>query len=194
MSYLTHKFDEHVVSLIRGGGVGLLPSDTIYGLSCAASSEAAVERLYSLKLREADKPFIVLISKLEMLNELSISNAQTSVVMRYWPGPLTIVLEASSAPVWLRRGGSTLAVRMPGDAALRELIDKVGPLISTSANRAGQDTAISCRQAEETFGDKLDFYVDAGEISSRPSTIVRMNGDKLEIIRPGALKIKGEAK
>jgi len=109
--------------------------------------------------------------------------------LRYWPGRLTIICQAEGAPLWLHRGTKTLAVRQPDDETLRQLIDKTGPLISTSANIADQRPAKSFAGAQKLFGDKLDFYVDRGTISKKASTIIRATFSKVEVVRQGSVKV-----
>lgn len=79
---------------------------------------------------------------------------------------------------------------MPDYPQLLDLIGRVGPIISTSANPTGQKPAINMQEAKNYFGDSLDFYMDAGNISGAPSTIARLKNGKLEVIRVGSLKIK----
>lgn len=190
MSYVTPKIDERVVGLLKAGGVGLMPSDTVYGLSCLALDKGAVLRLHNLKDRSQYKPFIILISNIEMLDQLSIFDIPNDLVANYWPGLLTIILEAPSSPNWLNQGLSTLAIRLPADKNLLSLIDRLGPLISTSANIEGKPTVTTAQEAQATFGSKLDFYVDKGIINNAyPSTIVKIVDNQLEIVRQGALTI-----
>jgi len=190
MSYVTNKFDDRVVDILKQGGVGLLPSDTVYGLSCVALDKVAVARLHRIKERSRYKPFIVLISNLEMLNLLSIDTGDVNFIKKYWPGALTVIFDAPDSPNWLNRGLGSLAVRMPAKPELIELIDKCGPIISTSANLENQPTFDSAERAREAFGDKLDFYVDIGEIKGKlPSTIVKLGEGKLEMVRQGAVDI-----
>src|SRR5579862_9001192 len=193
MSYLADGFDGEIVRLLRRGAVGLLPTDTIYGLSCTALNEKAVGQVQKIKARDKTKPFVILISKIDQLEDLGIISTDAAPALRYWPGSLTIVCAARAAPRWLQMGTQTLAVRQPDYPQLRELIDKVGPIVSTSANLAGGKPAVSAGEAEKYFGDKLDFYVDVGRLAGRPSTIIRKNGYKLEVLRQGAVKLK-EAK
>ena len=167
-----------------------MPSDTIYGLSCRALDEAAVKRLHAIKGRDNNKPFIVLISGTIQLNDLGIITTDAAPALRYWPGRLTLICDAVYAPNWLHRGTKTLAVRQPDDEALRDLIDEVGPLISTSANLAGQKPAHTMTAAKNYFSDKLNFYVDKGAINKKPSTIIRVVFSKVEIVRQGAVKVK----
>lgn len=193
MSYITDSFDDEIVRLLNNGGVGLLPTDTIYGLSCRARDKMTVKKVRELKARAEDKPFVVLISNTGQLKDLGIISTDAAGALRYWPGKLTIICKAQKAPSWLHGGTHSLAVRQPDDEILRELIDKVGPIISTSANLAGQKPALSVSAAQKYFGDKLDFYVDRGPINKKPSTIIRVTFSKVEVVRQGALKIK-EAK
>lgn len=169
--------------------MGVLPSDTIYGLSCRALDEKAVQRIYELKDRNSNKPFVVLISDLTMLDLLSIDNSQTEVVKKYWPGPLSVIFNSPDSPTWLTRDTNSLAVRWPNDKNLCHLIDQVGPIISTSANPEDQTTAKNITEAKAYFGKKVDFYVDAGELKSEPSTLVKIEDGKLKVIRPGVIKI-----
>lgn len=190
MSYQTNHFDDEVVRLLKDGRVGLMPSDTIYGLSCLALDKAAVAKLHSLKGRDKNKSFIVLISDTKMLDLLSISKGEAGIAESYWPGPLTLVCRAPQAPAWLRYLDATLAIRQPDSPRLLKLIGEVGPLISTSANLPGNQPAETMNQAKNCFGDKLDFYVDAGELKGVPSTIVQFKSGKLEVLRQGAVKIE----
>jgi L-threonylcarbamoyladenylate synthase len=190
VSYVTNSFDEKVVELLQGGAVGFMPSDTIYGLSCRALDEAAVERVHKIKNRDSGKPCIVLVANLKMLDLLSISADQARLVQEYWPGKISLEFNAPNAPSWLHRGTNKFAIRMPDNSKLRKLIKKVGPIVSTSANTQGGQPAESIDQAKEYFGEDLDFYIDQGTISSEPSTIVVLKNGKLEVDRQGAVKIK----
>ncbi|MBX4190744.1 threonylcarbamoyl-AMP synthase [Candidatus Saccharibacteria bacterium] len=189
MSYVTDSFDDEVIALLQKGGVGLMPTDTIYGLSCIALNKASVETIHKIKRRDKTKPFVVLISKIEQLNDLGIITTDAAPALRYWPGKLTLICPALKAPGWLQMSTGALAIRQPDHPKLRELIDKVGPIVSTSVNLAGRKPAVSIAEAREYFGDKLDFYVNAGKFVGQPSTIVKSSFKGLEIIRPGAVKI-----
>lgn len=189
MAYVTDKFDRKISQLLKQGKAGVLPTDTIYGLSCIALSQTAVRRIHMLKHRDKTKPFVILISEIEQLTSLGINTAQAAPALAYWPGPLTLICAASQAPNWLTMGTATVAVRQPDSDQLRRLIDETGPLISTSVNPQGSKPSTSIKQAMSYFGDKLDFYVDAGELQSMPSTIAKPVTGGLEVIREGAIRI-----
>lgn len=190
MSYSTDKIDDHVVQLLKSGKVGLLPSDTIYGLSALALNEQAVERIHRLKVRDSSKPLIVLIAKIEQLDDLGLKKEQAELVEQYWPGPLSVIFKSENIPEWLQLGTKSLAVRMPGYLELCDLIAKIGPIISTSANLQGQKPAESAAEAQKIFGGKLDFYVDMGKLEGQPSTLVVIENGKLKVVRQGACKIQ----
>lgn len=189
MSYITDSFDDEIVRRLEAGGVGLLPSDTIYGLSARALDRGAVERIHALKDRSPGKPMIVLISDIKMLDLLSISADQAGLAKDYWPGPLSLEFQAPDAPAWLHRGLKHFAIRLPDYPELRQLIDKVGPLVSTSANIEGQEPVSSVAEARRVFGDKLDFLVDAGQLDNPPSTLAVVEDGRLKVVRQGAVKI-----
>lgn len=149
--------------------------------------------MHELKDRSQGKPFIILIADTKMLDSLSINQESALPAKPYWPGPLTLIVGAPKAPDWLRLGLDTLAVRMPDDKKLLELIRRTGPLISTSANPEGEVPAKNAEEGLEYFGDKLDFYVDAGSLTGQASTIASVNNGKLQVIRQGAVNIKEES-
>jgi L-threonylcarbamoyladenylate synthase len=192
VAYITDSFDDEVARLLKQGGAGLLPTDTIYGLSCRALDERAVERLHKLKERDSNKPFIVLISDIKMLDLLSISKEQASVIKKYWPGALSLEFQTPSAPKWLHRGLYHFAIRMPDYPELRKLIDQVGPIVSTSANLQGEPPFNSVDKARQVFGGKLDFYVDVGELNNPASTLAVIKDGLLVVERQGAVKINSE--
>lgn len=186
MSYFSNKIDEHVIELLKSGKVGLLPSDTIYGLSAVALNEKAVKQVHRLKGRDANKPFIVLIGNTEQLKDLGVNTEQVDLVKKYWPGPLSVVFSSENIPQWLQLGTNSLAVRMPDRQELCDLIAETGPIVSTSANLQGETPARSVEEAKEVFGDNLDFYVDIGKLEGQPSTLAIIENGKLKVVRQGA--------
>lgn len=192
MSYPTDTLnDPQLREILKSGGVGFMPSDTIYGLSCRALDRQAVERVYRLKRRDSDKPLIILIADSAQLKDLGVDPAQTAIMAGYWPGPISLECDVTTAPAWLNRGQKHEAFRVPDVTALRRLIKQVGPIVSTSANLQGGTPATTVAEAKKYFGDNLDFYVDSGSLKGRlPSTLARNNDGKLEVVRPGAVKLR----
>jgi L-threonylcarbamoyladenylate synthase len=189
MSYFTNTIDDQVIGLLRNGGVGLLPSDTIYGLSAVALNQDAVEKIHELKGRDGNKPLIVLIGEISQLNDLGLKSEHSELLNKHWPAPLSVEFDAKNAPVWLHRGGHFFAVRFPNDQNLRNLMKKIGPIVSTSANLQGQEPAKSVQDAKKYFKDKLDFYVDIGKVDGQASTLAKIDNNELVVVREGAYKI-----
>jgi L-threonylcarbamoyladenylate synthase len=189
VSYFTNKIDAKVEALIKQGAVGLLPSDTIYGLSASALCKEAVERIHALKARDGSKPLIVLISRFEQMPELGLKVEDIMMAKKNWPAPLSIIFRSFEIPSWLHQNTNSLAVRMPDCHELRDLIAKTGPIVSTSANLQGEKPAESAKEARKIFGDKLDFYVDTGRLEGSSSTLVKAENGLLRVLRQGSYEI-----
>lgn len=180
--YKTKKLDEKVVRILSRGGVGVLLTDTIYGLVGRANSRHAVNRIYKLKKRNPDKPFIILISGYSDLKKFATRSS--TAVNKYWPGKVSIILDVPKGRTeYLHRGTATLAFRMPRSAKLRAFLSKTGPLAAPSANPEGKKPAADIREAEKYFGNKVDFYMDGGRRPGKPSKLIRIRNGSVEILR-----------
>jgi L-threonylcarbamoyladenylate synthase len=180
---------DKLITNLASGQVGVLPTDTLYGLVCAAHNPEAVARLYALKSRE-QKPGTVIAASLEQLQELGLKRRYLTAVEQYWPASLSVIIPCGTELSYLHQGKWSLAVRIPDSPNLRAFLQKTGPLLTSSANAPGQPPALTIAQAQEYFGDNVDFYVDGGDLSGRaPSTIIRILDDAIEIVRPGAVTI-----
>ena len=182
--------DPELARALQSGAVGVVPSDTVYGLMACAGNEQAVTRMYALKQRER-KPGTIIAASVEQFIALGLDEEQLRAVAAYWPAPLSIVIEADGVPKYLHQGIGSLAARVPANEPLRALLAQTGPLITSSANHPGMPPATNLAEAQNYFGDRVDFYVDGGDLSeAAPSTVVRINGGKIEILRQGAAKIE----
>lgn len=191
------ELSEKIIEQIKTGAVGVLPTDTIYGLVCCANNQMAVKRLLSLKHRDNNLPPVIVIGSLSDLDKLKIklSSAQELIVSQLWPGPFSLVLPCTDTNFdYLHGGRKTLAIRLPDTKWLTDIIKRTGPLATSSANIHRQDAATTIEQAKSYFGDRVDFYVDAGELPNHPSTIISLEGDKLKLLRQGVGKIPEELK
>lgn len=178
-----------ISAVLAKDGVGVMPTDTTYGLVGSAFFKQAVERIYELKERDLQKPYIVLINDIKDLEKFSIFSDETTkaTLVKVWPGKVTVILSCESEEfTYLHRGTNTLAFRLPGNNDLRDLLYKSGPLVAPSANPQGQPPAESIEQAKEYFGDKVDFYQDGGLLKSLPSTIISLLNGKFNVVRSGA--------
>jgi L-threonylcarbamoyladenylate synthase len=179
--------------ILKKGGVGVLLTDTIYGLVAPALNKKSVERVYELKKRTPDKPCIVLISDIKDLEkfDIEISPVEKKFLNKFWPGEISIIFELNKKKYfYLHRGTNSLAFRVPKVLKLRKLVSSSGPLIAPSANPEGQLPAKSIRLATKYFGSSIDFYLEGGvTTTTKPSTLIKINEMSTEIIvlRSGAI-------
>ena len=179
------KSYEEAAKLLKTEEVGVIPSDTLYGFSCSAFCKKCVERIYRIKNRDFDKPFIILIPSIESLSRFNIDiTTNREVLEKHWPGPVSIILDCPSEELsYLHRGTKTLAFRMPKNEKLVDLLKESGPIVSTSLNISGEDPVENIKDAEKLFGKKVDFYLDRGIRTGKPSKIIKMEDGKEIIIR-----------
>lgn len=180
------------MDVLISGGIGIIPTDTIYGIVGRAEVARTVERIYRIRKRNAHKPCIILISSYEDLKKFNIelsSELQLSLeARRLWPGKVSIVFPNNDTHFeYLTRGTKSLAFRMPDVPELRDLLAQTGPLIAPSANREGDPPAATADSAREYFKDSVDFYVDGGELHSLPSTLIQIVNGKTIVLREGAV-------
>lgn len=169
-------------------GVGIIPTDTLYGLVGRAFSSEAVERIYKLRKRNAKKPFIILISSPEdlALFGIKINKKIQKILLKVWPGPVSVILPCPDEKFsYLHRGGKTLAFRLPQKAELIGLIKETGPLIAPSANPEDFPPAKTIEDARKYFGGKVDFYLDGGLLDSPPSTLISAESGEISVKRKG---------
>lgn len=173
--------------MLEQGGVVVLPTDTLYGLSAAASSRKGVKRIRRIKRSDEARLFIVLASSIDMAEAHVRSFGCTSrdELSRVWPAPVTAILPAGSKKAeWM---GETVAIRVPDVPQLLEIIAELGePIVSTSVNRGGDPPMTSLADIEREFGGDVDMIVAfAGARGSRASTIVDFTGEEPVVVREG---------
>lgn len=185
----TYKTAENI---LNKGGIGVLRTDTLYGIVGSAFSKKAVARIYTVRKRNAKKPLIILIhARADMkLFGIVLGTEDTKILRSLWPGKVSIIIACKRKKfAYLHRGKNTLAFRVPASSALRRLLGKTGPLVAPSANREGETPAQTIAQARSHFGSEVDFYIDRGRLASRPSTLVALEKGALTVKRKGAFKL-----
>ena len=180
--------DEQLIAALKHGAVGVIPTDTVYGLVSSAHDQSAVARLYALKSRE-QKPGTIIAANVEQILDLGLHPTYLAIVDRFWPGPVSV--ETPHDITYLHQGTGRQAIRIPSDDTLRAFLELTGPLQTTSANQPGFPPANTLDEARVYFGSLVDFYVDGGDTTgSEPSTIIRITEDgNIDVIRQGAGKI-----
>lgn len=182
---------KQAAGLLEQGKIGVIPTDTVYGVVCIASDTEAVKRLYDAKKRE-HKPGTVIAASIEQLEQLGLKHRYLKAVEQFWPAAVSVCIPTADPKLaYLHMNSGALAVRIPDDKDLLALLKQTGPLQTSSANLTGKPVAVSVDEAQDYFGDAIDFYVDGGNLSARqPSTVVRIVDDAIEILRQGSVDIK----
>ena len=179
--------------LIRQGQVIAIPTDTLYGLAGDPYQTAAVERLFNAKGRPPAAPVLLLVDSIEMAAGLSknLPASFHALAERYWPGPLTIVVEATERiPAIVTANTGRVGMRLPAAAIPQALIGALGgPITGTSANRSGRSECRSSAEVEAALGDTLPLILDGGPSQETiPSTVISLRRESWELIREGAIR------
>jgi len=177
---------------LAGGGVVLMPTDTLPGLHARADVPAAVARIAVLKGRDEGQPLLVLCADVAAARALAgaLATRAWDYADRCWPGPFTLVLPAgAAAPAAATRGGPTLAIRVPAPRRLRDLIAAAGSaLVSTSANLAGEPPATDLATAARRFGADVDLVADldwGDRAAATASAMLDLSIWPPRVLRPG---------
>ncbi|HMF44162.1 MAG TPA: L-threonylcarbamoyladenylate synthase [Polyangia bacterium] len=195
---MPHAFDEELVfavAALQRGEVIAYPTETFYGLGVDAMDELALARLRALKGRDG-KAISVLVDGRAMVDSVCsvVPPLAEELMRRYWPGALTIALPArSNLPSALIDDGC-IAVRQSSHPTAQALVSRLGrPLTTTSANRAGQAPATTDEAVEEIFAGRCRVVHGGATAGGAPSTLVRVRGPLLEILRRGAIEVDPDA-
>lgn len=178
---------EKAEDALKKGGVAVIPTDTLYGLVGSAFNNKTVERVYKIRMRDTEKPCIILISSFEDLKKFGVKiHNQKEFLQNAWPGKVSVILPCQNIKFkYLHRGTKTLAFRMigPKNKNLLKILKAVGPIVAPSANMQGAKPAKSINEAKKYFGEKIDVYVNGGIRNSKPSTLISLLGEKPKILR-----------
>lgn len=178
-------------SVLKGGGVVVFPTDTIYGIGCDPYIDSSVERVFAIKWRDEKKPLPVLVYSTEDAEKIvSLGAAGRILASKYWPGALTIVAPVIDQRISRRvtAGGNSLAVRVPGNKCALSLLKQCKYLVGTSANQSGEKPLISAQEVLSSSLDGYDALLDGGLVEKGvESTIVDIT-DTPRILREGAIK------
>ncbi len=179
--------------ILRNGGIVAIPTDTVYGLA-VLPQPAPLERLVAAKRRSIDKGIQLLIDSVDQMHLYAAVPEQAErLAARYWPGPLTLVLQfrpGVTLPELLSGGRGTVGLRLPDHEVPRGLCRILGPIAASSANVSGRPDATTAQQALASMGSEFELMLDDGPVrGGMPSTVVAFDGQGSEpvILREGAL-------
>lgn len=180
-----------LVNILNNSGIAVIPTDTVYGLVGDATNENVIKKVFLIKQRENSKPLLILISNFDMLKKYvkNISPLELEIINKFWPGPLTIIFQnKKNLSDVLTANKSEIAIRMPNDERLLDLINKLDkPIIATSANIAHKKTITSIDLLEDKIKNNVDYIYDGGFLEDNPSTIIKVIDNKVIIVRDGII-------
>jgi len=179
--------------VIRGKGVIIYPTETLYGLGADPMSTEAMERIYAVKGRAAAKPIPFLIKDEEMLASLveEVPPIGRELIKRYWPGALTLIFRARKGlrPP-LRGKDGTIGLRISSHPVASGIVQALdAPLTATSANLSGKEDIIDGRQLAQLFGNQVDLIIDAGKVPGIGSTIIDLTVTPPRMVREGMIRV-----
>jgi L-threonylcarbamoyladenylate synthase len=183
---------EPAAVLLAAGGIAAIPTETVYGLAADVSNGQAVARIFEAKRRPRFNPLIAHVADIAMAERLAVFDPiSMKLAKAFWPGPLTLVVpRRPHAPVHdlVTAGLDTIALRMPRGFGNR-LIARLGrPLAAPSANSSGRISATTAEAVQADLGDRIDLIVDGGATPvGVESTIVKVDGDRVFLLRPGGI-------
>jgi L-threonylcarbamoyladenylate synthase len=190
--------DAHAIqtaaAVLRGGGLVAFPTETVYGLGALALEEAAVARIFAAKGRPHTDPLIVHVLESWPRAEVSLGEDPVvdALIAAHWPGPLTVVVpKQPRVPDLVTAGLDHVGLRAPSHPTARALLAATGaPIAAPSANRFSYVSATTADHVIEDLGDAVDVVLDGGPTpGGLESTVVRLDGSRLVVLRHGAVTI-----
>ena len=180
-------------AIVASGNIVISPTDTVYGILGDATNAAAVQRMFALKNRPAQKALPVFVRDIAMARQYAyISDVKAKFLERIWPGPVTAVFHhKEKLPRALTDGLNSLAFRIPNDPFLAELLKRVhAPIAQTSANVSNEPPAQNIEEIKAYFEKSKiqpDLVIDQGELRGVPSTVIDCTGNEPIILRTGVI-------
>jgi L-threonylcarbamoyladenylate synthase len=182
---------QKAITTLKSGGVVAFPTDTVYGVGVDPFQPEAVRKLYQIKGRPDDKPIPILVGAIADVERVAQNLPEVffQLAERFWPGELTLIVEAKELPPEITAGGNTVGVRMPNHPLALELIRGFGgPIATTSANRSGAAPATSAAKVRDQLGDRVSLILDGGQTFTKvASTVLNLSTTPPQILREGGV-------
>jgi tRNA threonylcarbamoyl adenosine modification protein (Sua5/YciO/YrdC/YwlC family) len=176
------------VEILKGGGIVIYPTDTVYGMGCDLFNKRGIERIYEIQRRDRKKPLSFLCSDLKDISRYArVSDNAYKIMKRLLPGPYTFILEASRlVPKIILPKRQTTGIRVPDNRICQALVAELGsPVISASVKDEADELLSDPRVIEERFGRRVDMIIDGGIIAAEPSSVISLLDEGIEILRAG---------
>lgn len=183
---------QQAVEALRRGGLVAFPTDTLYALGADALAADAIERVLLVKGRHRGKPLSILVPSVEAIVALGVSlgDGVRDLMQAFWPGPLTVVVKAPGRfPAALTAATGTIGLRIPGGVVAQSMLAAFGgPIIGTSANKAGGADPADAKTVQRALGGQIDLILDGGRVAlGVPSTVIDCSVEPARLLREGAV-------
>ena len=180
---------KHAHSVFKRGGIIIFPTDTVYGIGCDPFNEKTVEKIFKIKSRDKTKSLPVLVYSMDIAFTIAEFDVDSEkLAKKFWPGPLTLILKLKDKKLKKSlRLEKKIALRVPDNNCTLNLLKICRFLIGTSANISGQKPFTNSSECYENFKN-VDLFLDGGNLSGTPSTIIEFVNGELKIQREGILK------
>ncbi len=195
---LQQKSDKKILSragrILRSGGIVVVPTDTVYGIVGAATSVAAITKIFAMKGRSQEKVFSIFVKDIETSRKYAyISDAKAKFLEKMWPGPMIVVFKSKEKlPKILTGKNDTIGIRIPNNPFILELLARLDfPLVQTSANIFSKPPAKNLKEIIEYFGGaevKPDLVIDIGLLDGKSSAVIDFTGKEPLVLRTGVLR------
>jgi tRNA threonylcarbamoyl adenosine modification protein (Sua5/YciO/YrdC/YwlC family) len=179
---------DKAVEILKNGGIIAYPTDTIYGFGCDMYNKKAIQRIYQIKRRDPQKPFSFICSDLKNISLYAqVTNQAYKIMKRCLPGPYTFILRGTKlVPKIMVTKRKTVGIRVPSNNICLALVKTLGnPIISTSVGLSGEEVFSDPSLIEETFGSQINVTIDGGPLANKPSTIISLIDDEIQVVREG---------
>jgi tRNA threonylcarbamoyl adenosine modification protein (Sua5/YciO/YrdC/YwlC family) len=176
------------VEILRGGGIVIYPTDTVYGMGCDLFNKKGIERIYEIQRRDRKQPLSFICADLKDISHYAqVSDNAYKIMKRLLPGPYTFILDASRAvPKIILPKRQTTGIRVPDNRICQALLAEMGsPVISTSVKDGEGELLSDPLIIEEFFGKRVDMIIDGGILVATPSSVVSLLAEGVEVIRVG---------
>lgn len=195
--YLDDELKIQINNVLNNDGVIVFVTDTVWGLGCLPTSQKAVQKIYEIKKREAQKPLILMSNDVESLKPYvkELNSTSKELIEKHFPGALTLVIEKSEkTPDYVTSGFNTVGIRVPDNEVFKEICESItgNVLATTSANLSHQSSSITYEQALENMSNLADLIIeDFGQTAKGlESTVVLVTKDyEVQVLRQGAIEL-----
>ena len=174
--------------VLRDGGVVVMPTDTVYGMTCGITHHEAIRRIYKLKDMDPKKPLSILVSDMAMVGRYArgVSTPAFRILKRVLPGPYTFIFEASpEVPKIMLRKRRTIGIRMPDNPIALALLAEMGEPLLSSSILDSEGFVNDPEEIDVSLGNRVEMVIDGGILLPLPSTVVDLSGSEPVLLRDG---------